>query len=106
MIDGIADRGSPVVLELPTRGFDDPAVLAVLLLGTGLLIPFIVVQARTRAPMVPLDLLRSPTFAGANLLTLFLYGALGGALFFLPLNLVQIRATPRPRPERRSSSLC
>ena len=41
--------------------------------------------------MVPLDLFRSPTFAGANLLTLFLYGALGGALFFLPLNLVQIQ---------------
>ena len=79
------------LLESPTRGFTDPAVLAALLLGTGLLIPFIVVQARTRAPMVPLDLFRSPTFAGANLLTLFLYGALGGALFFLPLNLVQIQ---------------
>ena len=41
--------------------------------------------------MVPLHLFRSPSFAGANLLTLFLYGALGGALFFLPLNLVQIQ---------------
>jgi hypothetical protein len=41
--------------------------------------------------MVPLDLFRSTTFAGANLLTLFLDGALGGALFFLPLNLVQIQ---------------
>jgi predicted MFS family arabinose efflux permease len=41
--------------------------------------------------MVPLGLFRSSTFAGANLLTLLLYGALGGALFFLPLNLVQIQ---------------
>src|SRR5918996_5883732 len=79
------------LLESPTRGFGDPAVLAALLLGTCLLAPFIVVQARTRTPMVPLELFRSPTFAGANLLTLFLYGALGGALFFLPLNLVQIQ---------------
>ena len=93
------------LLESPTRGFTDPAVLAALLLGTGLLIPFIVVQARTRAPMVPLDLFRSPTFAGANLLTLFLYGALGGALFFLPLNLVQIQGYSATAAGRRSS-LC
>jgi MFS family permease len=79
------------LLESPTRGLRDPAVLGALLLGTCLLAPFIVVQARTQTPMVPLDLFRSPTFAGANLLTLFLYGALGGALFFLPLNLVQIQ---------------
>jgi hypothetical protein len=79
------------LLESPTRGLGDPAVLAALLLGTCLVAPFIIVQARTQAPMVPLDLFRSPTFAGANLLTLFLYGALGGALFFLPLNLVQIQ---------------
>jgi len=57
------------LLESPTRGFGDPAVLAALLLGTCLLAPFIVVQARTQKPMVPLDLFRSPTFAGANLLT-------------------------------------
>jgi hypothetical protein len=31
--------------------------------------------------MMPLGLFRSRTFAGANLLTLLLYGALGGASF-------------------------
>src|SRR5262249_27251464 len=36
-------------------------------------------------------LFRSPTFAGANLLTLFLYAALGGLLFFLPFNLIQVQ---------------
>src|SRR5205807_4712013 len=30
-------------------------------------------------------------FAGANLLTLFLYAALAGTLFFLPLNLIQVQ---------------
>jgi len=40
---------------------------------------------------MPLRLFRSPTFAGANLLTLFLYAALGGLLFFLPFNLIQVQ---------------
>jgi EmrB/QacA subfamily drug resistance transporter len=52
---------------------------------------FIFVEARSRAPMLPLALFRSPTFSGANLLTFFLYGALSAALFFLPLNLIQIQ---------------
>src|SRR2546427_1360492 len=41
--------------------------------------------------MMPLRLFRIPTFAGANLLTLFLYAALGGLLFFLPFNLIQVQ---------------
>jgi len=41
--------------------------------------------------MLPLALFRSRNFSGANLLTLFLYGALGGLLFFLPLNLIQVQ---------------
>jgi MFS family permease len=36
-------------------------------------------------------LFRSRDFSGANLLTLLLYAALGGALFFLTLNLIQIQ---------------
>jgi fucose permease len=41
--------------------------------------------------MLPLGLFRSRSFAGANLLTLLLYAALGGTLFFLPLNLIQVQ---------------
>jgi EmrB/QacA subfamily drug resistance transporter len=52
---------------------------------------FFVVEARSRAPMVPLALFGSRDFSGANLLTFFLYSALGGALFFLPLNLIQVQ---------------
>jgi EmrB/QacA subfamily drug resistance transporter len=52
---------------------------------------FLFVEARSRAPMLPLALFRSPTFSGANLLTFFLYGALSAVLFFLPLNLIQIQ---------------
>jgi MFS family permease len=41
--------------------------------------------------MVPLKLFESRTFAGTNLLTLFLYAALSAALFFFPLNLIQVQ---------------
>ncbi|MDB5965134.1 MAG: transporter [Polaromonas sp.] len=41
-----------------------------------------------RAPMMPLALFRSRDFLGTNLLTLLLYFALGGALFFLPFVLI------------------
>ena len=41
--------------------------------------------------MLPLSLFRSRTFSGANLMTLFLYGALSAVLFFLPLDLIQVQ---------------
>ena len=41
--------------------------------------------------MMPLGLFRSRAFSGANLLTLLLYFALGGALFLLPFNLIEVQ---------------
>jgi predicted MFS family arabinose efflux permease len=41
--------------------------------------------------MVPLKLFHSASFSGANLLTLFLYAALGIFFFLFPLNLIQIQ---------------
>jgi EmrB/QacA subfamily drug resistance transporter len=52
---------------------------------------FLRVEARSRAPMVPLALFRSRNFSGSNLLTFFLYAALSGVLFFFPLNLIQVQ---------------
>ena len=52
---------------------------------------FVRVKARHPAPMLPLGLFRGRTFLGANMLTFFLYAALGGGLFFLPLNLIQVQ---------------
>src|SRR5215831_5136520 len=60
-------------------------------IGTIALIAFLLVEARSSAPMVPLNLFRSRTFTGANLLTLFLYASLSGVLFFFPLNLIQVQ---------------
>jgi MFS family permease len=41
--------------------------------------------------MVPLTLFESRSFSGANLLTLFLYAALGIFFFLFPLNLIQVQ---------------
>jgi EmrB/QacA subfamily drug resistance transporter len=59
-------------------------------LGAVALAAFVVVERRHPAPMVPPQLFRSRVFTGANLLTLLLYAALGGSLFFLPLDLIQV----------------
>jgi MFS family permease len=40
--------------------------------------------------MLPLGLFRNRDFAGANLLTLLLYGGLGGVFLFMPLDLIQV----------------
>ncbi len=60
-------------------------------LGVALLIAFLVLEGRSSAPMLPLGLFRSREFAGANLLTLFLYGALNAVLFIFPMNLIQVQ---------------
>jgi EmrB/QacA subfamily drug resistance transporter len=61
--------------------------------GIGLLAlaGLLVAEKRAAAPMVPFALFRSRNFSGANLLTLFLYCAIGGVLFFLPLDLIQVQ---------------
>lgn len=48
-------------------------------------------ESRVESPMLPLGLFRVPTFTGANLITLFLYTALSGLLFFFPLDLIQVQ---------------
>lgn len=59
--------------------------------GVVALTAFFFVERHSRAPMLSLELFRSRNFAGANLLTLFLYTALSGVLFFFPLDLIQIQ---------------
>ncbi len=59
--------------------------------GAIALIALLYWEAHAPSPMIPLHLFRSGNFAGANLLTLFLYTALNGVLFFYPLNLIQVQ---------------
>jgi hypothetical protein len=79
------------LIESSRLGWTALPVLAALLGGAAALAGFLAVEARVRSPMMPLALFRSRFFAGANLLTLWLYAALGGALFFLPFDLIQVR---------------
>src|SRR5438045_1988989 len=79
------------LIESSSRGFAHPWVCAALISAIVFLALFVVLEARGKNPMLPLALFRSRTFTGANLLTFFLYGALGGTLFFLPLNLIQVQ---------------
>jgi hypothetical protein len=79
------------LIESSRLGFGHWAVVAALTGGAVLLALFLVTEARASHPMLPLKFFRSTDFSGANLLTLLLYTALGGALFFLPLNLIQVQ---------------
>ena len=72
-------------------GWTHPAVTGSVALGAGLLVLFVFAERRSSAPMMPLDLFRSRTFSGINLVTLLLYGGLGGGFFFLPFLLIQAR---------------
>ena len=76
------------LVEAHLRG---PATLLAAGIGVASLIAFLLMETHVELPMLPLELFRSPTFAGANLLTLFLYTALNGLLFFFPLNLIQVQ---------------
>jgi len=77
------------LIAWPDRASNAIMIDAALALGVVALTVFVAVEARSRAPMVPLGLFRSRDFLGANLVTLLLYFALGGALFFLPFNLIR-----------------
>ena len=78
-------------VESPNLGWGSPLVFGSLTVGLGCLIAFVFVEAHVTSPTLPLVLFKSRTFTGANLLTLFLYAAIGIFFFLLPLNLVQIQ---------------
>jgi EmrB/QacA subfamily drug resistance transporter len=79
------------LIESSNRGWASPVVVGTGLAGLALLCLFIVWEARSRAPIMQLALFQSRDFSGANAITFFLYTALGGALFFLPFNLIQVQ---------------
>ena len=79
------------LIESSRLGFGHPLVGGTLLGGVVLLAAFFFVEAVSPNPMLPLALFRSRNFAGANLLTLFLYTALAGGMFFFPADLIQVQ---------------
>ncbi|HEX4781434.1 MAG TPA: MFS transporter, partial [Usitatibacter sp.] len=79
------------LIQSSTLGFAHPSIIGSLAGGVVLLVLFIIVQWKGDSPMMPLGLFRSRVFAGTNALTLFLYAALAGGLFFVPMNLIQLQ---------------
>ena len=57
--------------------------------GVAVLVAFVVVEARTAHPMLPLGIFRSRQFSGANGVTFAVYAALSAVLFLLSLVLQQ-----------------
>jgi EmrB/QacA subfamily drug resistance transporter len=78
-------------IDSVTLGWKSPLVFGSLIAGCSCLIAFVWVEARVTAPMLPLVLFKSRSFSGANLLTLFLYAAIGIFFFLFPLNLIQVQ---------------
>ena len=79
------------LIESSNVGWENRGIIASILLGILALSGFIAVEMNRAAPMMPTRLFRSNAFTGGNLLTLLLYAALGGSLFFVPLNLIQVQ---------------
>jgi EmrB/QacA subfamily drug resistance transporter len=78
-------------VESTNLGWRNSLVLGSLIFGFAGVVGFIFVESKINVPMVPLALFRSRTFSGANLLTLFLYAALGIFFFLFPLDLIQVQ---------------
>jgi EmrB/QacA subfamily drug resistance transporter len=79
------------LIEAGSLGLGNPLVVVSLISGVVTLVVFGVVEGRLKNPMMPLKLFQSRTFSGANLLTLFMYAALGASMYYFPLNLVQVQ---------------
>lgn len=71
-------------------GWTAPAVLASILAGVCLLVAFCVIELRGAHPMLPLTVFMTRQFSAANAVTFVVYGALGGALFLVPVVLQEV----------------
>ena len=78
-------------LKIPGVGFNNAQVDFSIGAGIIALILFILIEKKSRDPMMPLELFKNKTFTGANLLTFFLYAGLFAGMLFLTLNMVQIQ---------------
>ena len=75
------------LIEGPGRGWSSPSILTGAAVGAIALAAFVRTELRHRAAMLPFDIFRSRQFSGANATTLLVYFALGGAMFFLVIEL-------------------
>jgi EmrB/QacA subfamily drug resistance transporter len=83
------------LIQGPVNGWASSPVLTALACGILLLAAFAAWERRSPAPMLPLSLFSSAQFTAANIVTFIVYGAMGGTLFLLPIELQEVaRYTP------------
>jgi class 3 adenylate cyclase len=68
----------------------DPLEVVAIVVGAVALVGLVLVERHAREPLIPLHLFGSRNFSGANLMTFLLYAGFGGALFLLPIFLIQV----------------
>ncbi len=73
------------------NGFHEAAALLIGAASLIVLVLFVIYERRARSPMLPLKFFRSRDFAGANAYTFLLYAGLGGSLFFVPFDLINVQ---------------
>jgi EmrB/QacA subfamily drug resistance transporter len=78
------------LIRLQAAGGDALGAIAAAAGACGL-VAFVAVERRSTHPMMSLDLFRSRTFAVANLYTFVLYATLGGGLYFVPFDLIDVQ---------------
>ena len=71
-------------------GWTTTGVLAALAISVAVALAFVIVERSVKNPMLPFAIFRARQFTAANLVTFMVYGALGGSLFLLPLQLQQV----------------
>jgi EmrB/QacA subfamily drug resistance transporter len=79
------------LIEGPKRGWADQLVWVSLAVSLACLVVFVIVELKTKHPMIPFSLFKHREFSGVTLVTFILYFAMSGVFFFFTLNLQQIQ---------------
>ena len=78
------------LIEGPAKGWSSTVIMSTLVIGGVGLIAFFFNEAKAPDPVLPLDIFRNRTFAGANAATFAIYGALGAVTFLVILYLQEV----------------
>ena len=73
------------LIAVSNSGWGSLPVLASLVGGVAMFVVFVIVEDRNPHAMLPLAMFRTRQFSAVNAVTFVVYGALGGALFLVPV---------------------
>ena len=80
------------LVKAPDHGWGSARTIGLFVLAAVLLIGFLVIESRSKAPLMPLSFLRTGAIGGANLATLLLGAAIFAPVFILTLYMQQVLA--------------